>query len=145
MYSCVSRANAVLGTAAWTLALMATALALSSHLINYRNPPHPTVSLDVGVLRLHQRTFNETIKHDAAALRIDMDADLSPLWNWNVKHIFIYLVARYSTTAFPDNEVMVWDRIVNNREQTFLSVHTRAKYCLEDNGNHTLLGDQCHV
>jgi signal peptidase complex subunit 3 len=35
-------------------------------------------------------------------LTFDLQADLTPLFNWNVKQLFLYLTAEYTT---PANEV----------------------------------------
>jgi len=36
-------------------------------------------------------------------LNIEFQADLTPLFNWNVKQLFLYLTAEYTT---PHNEVI---------------------------------------
>jgi hypothetical protein len=41
-------------------------------------------------------------KNDLGFLTFDLHADLSPLFNWNVKQLFLYLTAEYTT---PQNEV----------------------------------------
>ena len=41
-------------------------------------------------------------KNDLGFLTFDLQADLTPLFNWNVKQLFLYLTAEYST---PSNEV----------------------------------------
>ena len=42
-------------------------------------------------------------KNDLGFLTFDLQADLTPLFNWNVKQLFLYLTAEYST---PSNEVI---------------------------------------
>lgn len=37
-------------------------------------------------------------KSDMAMMALNINADLSPLFNWNVKQLFIYLVAEYKTS-----------------------------------------------
>lgn len=34
---------------------------------------------------------------DMAMLSLNMNVDLSPIFNWNVKQLYVYLVAEYST------------------------------------------------
>ena len=41
-------------------------------------------------------------KNDLGFLTFDLQADLTPLFNWNVKQLFLYLSAEYAT---PKNEV----------------------------------------
>ena len=41
-------------------------------------------------------------KNDLGFLTFDLQADLSPLFNWNVKQLFLYLTAEYET---PNNKL----------------------------------------
>ena len=36
-------------------------------------------------------------KNDLGFLNFDLDVDLEPLFNWNVKQLFLYLTAEYQT------------------------------------------------
>lgn len=38
-------------------------------------------------------------------LNIDVDADLAPAFNWNVKQLFAFVVAEYKTATNPVNQV----------------------------------------
>jgi signal peptidase complex subunit 3 len=38
-------------------------------------------------------------KNDLASLNFDIQVDVSPVFNWNVKQLFLYLVAEYSTPS----------------------------------------------
>lgn len=49
--------------------------------------------------------------------RFDLDADLSPLFNWNTKQVFAYVYATYSSSDKPDSQVrdseaIIWDIII---------------------------------
>lgn len=37
-------------------------------------------------------------------LNIDVDADLAPAFNWNVKQLFAFVVAEYETATNPVNQ-----------------------------------------
>ncbi len=50
---------------------------------------------------------------DRAILTFDLDADLRGVFNWNVKQIFVFITAKYTTSSNAFNEVVIWDRIVN--------------------------------
>ena len=41
-------------------------------------------------------------KNDLGFLTFDLQADLNPLFNWNVKQLFLYLTAEYQT---PNNKL----------------------------------------
>jgi hypothetical protein len=51
-------------------------------------------------------------KNDLGFLTFDLQADLTPLFNWNVKQLFLYLTAEYTT---PANEVKSHQRFKKNR------------------------------
>lgn len=36
-------------------------------------------------------------KNDLGFFNFDLDVDLAPLFNWNVKQLFLYLTAEYTT------------------------------------------------
>jgi len=40
-----------------------------------------------------------TLEADVAVLRFDLDVDLRPVWNWNVKMLFVYITAEYETPS----------------------------------------------
>ena len=49
-------------------------------------------------------------KNDLGFITFDLQADLNPLFNWNVKQLFLYLTAEYVT----ENNVSQNQRIVNS-------------------------------
>lgn len=54
--------------------------------------------------------------------------DLSPLFNWNTKQLFVYLQAEYSDAQGVKNEVVIWDKIIRTKEDANLSLNGRNKY-----------------
>mmetsp|Transcript_15499 Transcript_15499/g.20181 ORF Transcript_15499/g.20181 Transcript_15499/m.20181 type:complete len:177 (-) Transcript_15499:46-576(-) len=48
---------------------------------------------------------------DRALLSIDLDVDLTPAFHWNVKQLFVYVVAIYEANG-RSNHVVLWDKIV---------------------------------
>ena len=44
-------------------------------------------------------------KNDLGFLTFDLQADLTPLFNWNVKQLFLYLSAEYETPKNSVNQV----------------------------------------
>lgn len=44
-------------------------------------------------------------KNDLGFLTFDLQTDLTPLFNWNVKQLFLYLTAEYETEANKINQV----------------------------------------
>lgn len=64
-----------------------------------------------------------------------MDSDLSPLFNWNTKQVFIYLTAEYdgSTRSQTKSEVTYWDKILTNKNDAKLHLKNfKSKYAVWD-------------
>jgi len=40
-------------------------------------------------------------------MHFDLNADLTPVFNWNVKQLFVYLVAEYKTKNNQVNQVFI--------------------------------------
>jgi len=73
--------------------------------------------------------------HDMAVVQFNISTDLSPLFNWNTKQLFIYLAAEYNNTQGVKNEVVIWDRIVRRKEDAAVSVVGRNKYLLRESSS----------
>ncbi|SCV13548.1 related to Signal peptidase complex subunit SPC3 [Nakaseomyces glabratus] len=57
-------------------------------------------------------------------IEFDLDADLSPLFNWNTKQVFVYLTASYNGTekarGHTVNTVTLWDKIIKTPKEAEL-------------------------
>lgn len=64
----------------------------------------------------------------------DLETDLTPLFNWNTKQIFVYLTAEYpGKSEGSSNKVTYWDRIITSKDNAKVSLHNqRAKYSVWD-------------
>ncbi|KAJ3249248.1 Signal peptidase complex subunit [Chytriomyces hyalinus] len=70
---------------------------------------------------------------EMATLHFDLKADLSPLFNWNTKQLFVFLVAEYSTPSHVTNQVTLWDDIITSKEDAVLSYRRKkAEYMFSD-------------
>eukprot|EP00558_Chaetoceros_sp_UNC1202_P010923 CAMPEP_0197246776 /NCGR_PEP_ID=MMETSP1429-20130617/22155_1 /TAXON_ID=49237 /ORGANISM="Chaetoceros sp., Strain UNC1202" /LENGTH=176 /DNA_ID=CAMNT_0042707519 /DNA_START=100 /DNA_END=630 /DNA_ORIENTATION=- len=49
---------------------------------------------------------------DRALLNFDLHVDLNPAFHWNIKQLFVYVVASYKTEKNPNNQIVLWDKIV---------------------------------
>lgn len=72
-------------------------------------------------------------------IKFDLDADLTSLFNWNTKQIFVYLTATYQGKN-SQNKVTYWDKIITSEEEAIIHLRDqRSKYSvwdLEDSFNH---------
>eukprot|EP00598_Pedospumella_elongata_P002569 CAMPEP_0184985060 /NCGR_PEP_ID=MMETSP1098-20130426/13888_1 /TAXON_ID=89044 /ORGANISM="Spumella elongata, Strain CCAP 955/1" /LENGTH=145 /DNA_ID=CAMNT_0027509121 /DNA_START=137 /DNA_END=574 /DNA_ORIENTATION=+ len=72
---------------------------------------------------------------DRALLSFDINADLRPAFHWNLKQLFVYVVAEYESSTNPLNQVIIWDKIVTSRETAWLKATDEfVKYALIDQG-----------
>lgn len=69
-----------------------------------------------------------------AKIAFDLDADLTPLFNWNTKQVFVYLTAEYrGKSAEAVNKVTFWDKIITSRADAELHLrNAKAKYSVWD-------------
>ncbi len=75
-------------------------------------------------------------KNDLGFLTFDLHADLTPLFNWNVKQLFLYLTAEYETPNNQVNQVVLWDKIIQRGENALLDYRSlNTKYYFWDDGN----------
>ena len=74
-------------------------------------------------------------RNDEAHLAFEIDADLTSVFSWNTKQLFVWLAAEYATPKYVESSVSVWDRIVESKEDAHLVLpFVRNKYKLVDNG-----------
>ncbi|KTW32651.1 signal peptidase complex subunit SPC3 [Pneumocystis jirovecii RU7] len=63
------------------------------------------------------------VRQEYAFVEFELETDLRPLFHWNTKQVFVYVVASYaSSIKYPYNEVMVWNRIVKDKKKAVIRV-----------------------
>mmetsp|Transcript_47124 Transcript_47124/g.86465 ORF Transcript_47124/g.86465 Transcript_47124/m.86465 type:complete len:190 (-) Transcript_47124:57-626(-) len=93
--------------------------------------PSPEGAVEVD--KIHELTFNKMLEMDQSTLSFHLDHNLTSEFNWNMNQLFVYLVATYNDTKNKRNEVTIWDRIVRNEEDAWLSAKKlRVEYPLRD-------------
>jgi len=67
-------------------------------------------------------------------IQFDLSADLTPLFNWNTKQIFVYLTAEYpGKSPESSNKVVYWDKIIETKEDAVLNLkNVKSKYSVWD-------------
>lgn len=55
-------------------------------------------------------------KEEYAIIKFSLDADLSSLFTWNTKQVFVYVTADWPPTAYANatNSAVIWDTIITN-------------------------------
>jgi len=71
---------------------------------------------------------------DRALLSFNIHADMNPTFHWNVKQIFVYVVANYKTDRNPKNHVVLWDKIIEatDADKVIEQSNVFVKYALVD-------------
>lgn len=128
MHNIWVRLNAVIFFALTVLLVMAAFCAFSTYL-------HTTKPM---VKKLNLNTLTSLRKHggvDRALLRFDLHADLTPAFHWNLKQLFVFVVAEYATKLNPLNQVILWDKIIQSPQDAVLKLNNEfVKYALIDQG-----------
>jgi len=120
MHSIFSRINNVSAFLSSCLMALLAAIALSSLL--FTADPKGTISVDtVKVYRAKSPRYNAR-KQEMAFVNFNITADLTPLFHWNTKQLFLYLEAEYTNAQGVMNEVVIWDRIVRRKADAVIKV-----------------------
>ena len=71
---------------------------------------------------------------DRALLSFDLEVDLEPAFHWNIKQLFVYVVALYDTDG-RTNQIVLWDKIVESGDPKMIKEKSVfIKYALVDQG-----------
>ncbi|EAS31064.3 microsomal signal peptidase subunit [Coccidioides immitis RS] len=120
MHSALNRAQGVFGfftTVALVLGIL-TSLSVVLH------PANPVTSIKLSNIKVVKgRPHYYSVKREEyAQIRFDLDADLSSLFNWNTKQLFVYVLASYPSTissaSAPSKNIttttesIIWDTII---------------------------------
>ncbi|VEN33831.1 unnamed protein product [Callosobruchus maculatus] len=105
MHSVLTRGNTVLAYALSVLACLTFACFLSTVFLDYvTDSKIKTVKVVVKNVPDYSASRE---KNDLGYLTFDLQADLTHLFNWNVKQLFLYLTAEYKTENNELNQVRI--------------------------------------
>jgi signal peptidase complex subunit 3 len=90
--------------------------------------------------KLELKTLKSLKSHggvDRALLSFDIHADMEPAFHWNVKQLFVYVVASYETESKKINQVVIWDKILEAIDpvKEIKQDNVFVKYALVDQGD----------
>jgi len=81
-------------------------------------------------------------ENDLGVLTFDVKANLTSIFNWNVKQLFLYVTAEYETKQNKLNQVVLWDKIILRGQNPIVNLkNLHTKYYFWDDG-HGLKGNQ---
>ncbi|KAL6704387.1 Signal peptidase complex subunit [Coniothyrium glycines] len=112
MHSALVRLQNVFGFFTTVAFSVAAVIALSS----FVTPQTPSASIqlrNVQVVKGRPHYYSYK-KEEYAHIKFDLDADLSTLFNWNTKQVFLYIKAVYPSARAnePPSEAIIWDAII---------------------------------
>uniref|UniRef100_A0A1I7URH1 Signal peptidase complex subunit 3 n=1 Tax=Caenorhabditis tropicalis TaxID=1561998 RepID=A0A1I7URH1_9PELO len=140
MHNVLSRANALLAFTLWVMAAVTAACFLSTVFLDYTVPSQITVK-DIKVRSIVDYATDDQ-QADLATLSFNLKVDFTRIFNWNVKQLFVYLVAEYKSKVNEVNQVVLWDRIVERGERVVMDeIGVKTKYYFLDDGTNLLKHD----
>jgi len=128
MHSTITRAQNVFGFFT-TVTFAVAALIAASDLIVARAPSSEIIVNNVQVVRGRPHYYS-TKKEEYAHIRFSLDADLSSLFTWNTKQVFVYITAVWPSNITEDalkgvdgemDEAVIWDTIITAPSSDHLS------------------------
>ncbi|XP_052277852.1 signal peptidase complex subunit 3-like [Dreissena polymorpha] len=134
MNTALSRLNTIF---AFTLSVMA-GLTFLCFLSTFFNEHKADVAINTGkVIVKNVPDYSAgREKNDLGFVVFDLQTDLSGIFNWNVKQLFLYLFAEYETEDHKLNQVVIWDKIIKRGENSVLDYKkANTKYYFWDFGN----------
>ncbi|KAF6202306.1 hypothetical protein GE061_004704 [Apolygus lucorum] len=134
MHSLANRSNHLVSYTLTVMAIITGACALSTRFLRYERPAR-VVGRRVELHHIPNFTTDNAL-NDFAVVNFDVKVDLRGLFNWNVKQLFVYLTAEYATDDNVFNQVVVWDEIIERREDALLDLNDVAsEYFFWDDGS----------
>lgn len=124
MYSSIVRLQNTFGfftTVAFTIAALIAATDLAAP----RAPAGSLKTTNVQVVRGRPHYYS-TKKEEYAIIKFGLDADLSSLFTWNTKQVFVYVTAEWGAAGAGGNgttvanQAVIWDTIITAPSSDYL-------------------------
>nr|CAB3266525.1 signal peptidase complex subunit 3-like [Phallusia mammillata] len=133
MNTFLSRLNAMFAFSLSVTAGVTFACFLTTHF----NDNREDVSIDINrIIVKNMEEFYVGQKHDLGHLQFSLKANMTPVFNWNCKQLFLYLLAEYETTKNKVNQVVLWDKIIMRGQDANLNINKmNTKYYFFDDGS----------
>ncbi|KAL9938681.1 hypothetical protein V8E36_002400 [Tilletia maclaganii] len=120
MHSSLQRLNAISAFATSVVLGLLLFVAAISYPIH---KPSGTVQVNkIQVVQAKARWHMDRRVQDYLKASFDIDADFSPLFNWNTKQVFVSLAAEYVSPRHAVNQAVIWDRILRRKEDARVSI-----------------------
>ncbi|KAI9686710.1 MAG: hypothetical protein M1822_002769 [Bathelium mastoideum] len=115
MHTSLTRLQNVFGFFTTVACCVAVVIALSVVV----TPQSPSASLQLQNVQVVKGRphYYSTKKEEYAHIRFDLDADLSSLFSWNTKQVFLYITTTFPSTSSrePPSQAVIWDAILPSK------------------------------
>lgn len=75
------------------------------------------------------------LERDLANVTLDISFDLSSLFLYNTREVFVFVACEYKTKKNPVNQIVVWDRILLSPDEAVVDLRNEgAEYYITDQG-----------
>ncbi|KAM3513661.1 hypothetical protein MY11210_002672 [Beauveria gryllotalpidicola] len=112
MYNSFNRIQNVFGFFT-TVACVFGAFIAATDLFSPREPSGIIAPDNIQVVKGRPHYYS-TKKEEYAVIRFSLDADLSSLFTWNTKNLFVYVTADWPGADNTTNSAVIWDSIITN-------------------------------
>lgn len=133
MHSAVNRLQTTFGfftTCAFTLAALIAVLSLVPIPAQTTSPSASVSVRNVQVVKGRPHYYSQK-REEYAQIRFDLDADLSSLFTWNTKQLFVYLTVNYPSSQDGSSgmsEAVIWDTIISTTATPYSWQSLKQKY-----------------
>ncbi|CAG8441683.1 3126_t:CDS:10 [Ambispora leptoticha] len=128
MYSLAQRANSIFAFAMTVIFGLLGAIAFVSPYL----PSSPTASINIQDMQVWIYDYGGSW-HEFAFVNMDIDADLTSLFNWNTKQLFVTVVAEYESETHDVNQIVLWDSVIRSKEDANITLkQLQNKYNFHD-------------
>ncbi|KAF8742678.1 hypothetical protein AX14_002907 [Amanita brunnescens Koide BX004] len=130
MHTSIARVNNLSALFSSCMMALLAAIALSSFVFS----ANPTGTIDITSLKVYHandRRYHNR-KQELTFVNFNITADLSSLFHWNTKQLFVYLQAEHDSAQGDENAIVIWDRIIRRKEDAYINVAGKNKYLLRE-------------
>ncbi|KAI7783653.1 signal peptidase subunit [Diaporthe eres] len=121
MYTSLVRAQNVFGFFT-TVAFVVAAFIAGTDLLSPRTPSGTIRPTNTQVVKGRPHYYS-TKREEYAIIKFSLDADLSSLFNWNTKQVFVYVTAEWPAAGGENatNQAVIWDQIITSPSSDHLA------------------------
>ncbi len=131
MHTALNRLQTTLSFAsscALTLACIIALLSVVPFPASSSSPNASVAATNVQVVKGRPHYYSSK-REEYAQIRFDLDADLSSLFTWNTKQLFVYVTANYpSNSEGGSSEAVIWDTIIPATSTPFSVQNLKTQY-----------------